>query len=160
LKEPTAAFLGRPQDAMTRATASVTYHRPLGSGLWATTASYGVNRAREIIFGLPFDITSAAAMLESSVTVGERHTAFARIEGVGMPGHHLHAHEFGAAVFSPGKIEGGYVRHLTRRRGLVPGVGAAGALALVPRALAPYYSGRVSPTLTFFLIVRPAPHEM
>jgi hypothetical protein len=160
LREPTAAFLGQPQDATARATASITYHRELGTGTWATTAAYGVNRARELILGAPFDVTTAAVLLESSITIAERHTMFTRIESVGMPAHHLHAHEYGAAVFSAGKVQAGYVRHLRSRRGIVPGVGAAAALSVVPAALAPHYSGRVAPTFSVFVTARAAPHRM
>ena len=160
LREATAAFWGQPQAILTRATASVSYHRPLSTGNWATTAAYGVNQGREIIAGAPFDMTTAGALLESSITVGERHTAFGRVESVGMPAHHLHAHEYGPSVFSAGKVQAGYVRHLRSRRGVVPGVGGTAGLSILPRTLAPRYSGRIAPTFGIFLTVRAAPHEM
>jgi hypothetical protein len=160
LHEGTTALFGQPRNAVTRATTSVTYHRPLGTGIWATTAAYGINETREFIAGAPFDITTAGAFLESSITIAERHTMFARLESVGMPAHHLHAHEYGASVFSTGKVQAGYVRHMTSRRGIVPGVGTTAGFSILPRALAPHYSGRVAPSFSVFFTIRAARHEM
>jgi hypothetical protein len=143
LHEASSAVFGQSPNAVTRVTASVTYHRPIATGLWATTAAYGINHGREIIAGTPFDMTTAGAFLESSITVAERHTMFARLESVGMPAHHLHAHEYGASVFSTGKVQAGYVRHVRSRRGIVPGLGATAGLSVVPRVLAPHYAGRL-----------------
>jgi hypothetical protein len=160
LRDATAEFFGQPQSTVIRSTASVTYHRPLGSGSWATTAAYGISKGRELIGGAPFHITSAGILLESSVTVAERQTVFGRLESVGMPAHHLHAHPYGASVFSTGKAQAGYVRHLRSRRGIVPGIGGTAGFSILPRELAPYYSGRLAPTVGIFLTARAAPHQM
>jgi hypothetical protein len=160
LREATAAFFGHPRTTYTRATASVTYHRPLGRGIWASTGAYGFNAGRESIAGTLFDMTTAGAFVESSLTIAEQHTAFARLERVGMPAHHLHAHEYGAAVFATAKVQAGYVRHFGSRSGLVPGIGGSAGLGIVPQALAPHYSGRLAPTIGVFFTIRAAPHEM
>jgi hypothetical protein len=160
LHEATSVFFGQPQNTLARATASASYHRPIRTGIWATTIAYGFNDGREIIAGTPFDIATAGAFLESSVTFAERHTVFGRVESVGMPAHHLHAHEYRASVFSTGKVQIGYVRHLRSTLGIVPGVGATAALSIVPRQLAPHYSGRMAPTVGIFFTVRAARHQM
>lgn len=161
LRLATSDFPFRDQPANTRATVSATYHRPVAAtGIWATTAAYGTDHARErVAIGL-FDNTSGAGLLESSATFADRHTIFARGEVGGVPAHHLHAHEYSLLVVPVGKLEAGYVRHFQPPKGLVPGIGAAAALSFVSRELAPRYSGRISPTFTLFLALQGARHQM
>lgn len=161
LRVATSDFPFPNQPADTRATLSATYHRPFGSsGIWATTAAFGVNHARERVALGVFDGTSAAGLIESSATFSDRHTVFGRGEFGGMPAHHLHAHEYSLLTVPIGKVQAGYVRHFKVTKGLVPGIGAAGALSLVSRELAPRYSGRVAPTFSVFFTVQPARHQM
>jgi hypothetical protein len=101
------------------------------------------------------DVTSHALLVESAITAGERHTWFGRAEVVGMPAHDLHAHEFGAQVFTVGKFEAGYVRHLRHWGPLAPGVGGMVSANVVPADLAPRYSGRVAPGFSVFLTLAP-----
>ena len=92
LHEAEAEFASQPRSDVHRTTASMTYARSHGgAGMWVTTAAYGVNAGTEIIAGSPFDITTHAALVESVVTVRERHTWFGRAEVVGKPAHDLHA---------------------------------------------------------------------
>jgi hypothetical protein len=161
LYEARSAFEQTPQNAANRATASATYHRPIGAnGIWATTAAYGVNKGRELVAGALFDTTSVAVLVESNVTLADRHTVFGRIERVGMPAHHLHANEFGPSVFAVAKAQLGYVRHFKSRKGIVPGIGGSIAFSLLPPAFAPRYSGSVAPSYSVFFNVRPARHVM
>jgi hypothetical protein len=161
LHEARSEFLRQPQNVDTRAIASATYHRPLESnGLWSTTAAFGVDKARETVLGTTADILSAAALVESTVTLSERHTFFGRIEAAGMPAHHLHAIEFGASVFTVGKVQFGYVRHLGNLKGLVPGLGGSAALSFLPSAFAPRYGGSTAPTFSVFFSLRPVRHAM
>jgi hypothetical protein len=161
LREARAAFYGQPRSAVTKATASTTYVRPIGAtGTWATTAAYAMNTGREVIVGGIYSIASRVALLESSATIAQRHTLFGRVEVVGMPAHHLHALQFLASVFATGKLQGGYVRHLRAWKGIVPGVGATAALSLLPSAYAPRYSGHVAPSFSVFFQARPARHTM
>jgi hypothetical protein len=149
------------QDPNTRFTASAVYHRPGGTnGIWATTLAIGANHARESVAGGVLDATTAAALLESSLTRADRHTFFGRAELGGMPAHHLHAHEYSTSVFTLGKLQGGYVRSFDAWKGVVPGIGGTAALSVLPAALAPRYSGRVAPSFGVFFSLRAARHQM
>ena len=130
------------------------------NGIWATTLAYGQNHATENTPLGILDATAAAGLIESSITVSDRHTMFSRSEIVEMPAHHLHAHEYGTAVFAVGKVQLGYVRHLPARKGVRPGIGGAMLISLVPPQLAPRYSGSIVPGFTVFLNFQPARHRM
>jgi hypothetical protein len=144
-----------------RATASATYHRPLtAGGIWATTIAAGVNSAREVIPVGEFAADTFALMLETAVSVRDRHTWFGRAEVVEKPAHDLHAHEYAARVFTVGKIEGGYVHYFTPWNGLVPGIGGSVSAGVVPRELTRGYYRRVEPGLSLFFTVRPPSHAM
>jgi hypothetical protein len=155
LNEAVADFPPRRGHDVTRTTASATYHRRTGGTFSATTVAYGVNAGPEIIAGSAVDITSHALLVESAITAGERHTWLGRAEVVGMPAHDLHAHEFGAQVFTVGKLEAGYVRHLRHWGPIAPGVGGMVSANVVPADLAPRYSGRVVPGFSVFLTLAP-----
>ncbi len=160
LRDATTEFPFR-SDPATRVTASAIHHVPLGPrGIWATTLAYGVNHAREVVAGTVLDTTTSAALLETSVTVSDRHTVFGRGEVGAMPAHHLHVHEYSGSVFAIGKLQVGYVRHWGATRCLVPGIGGTFSLSLLPPALAPRYAGRVAPGFGVFLSLRPARHAM
>ena len=149
------------QDPATRGTASAVYHVPLGaSGIWATTLAYGANHARERVSGDVLDAVSHGALLESSVTISGRHTLFARGEVGGMPAHHLHALEYATSVFAVGKVQVGYVRHLSARRGLVPEIGGLAAVSFLPPELTPRYSGRTARSFGVFFSLQAARHQM
>ena len=77
-----------------------------------------------------------------------------------MPAHHLHANEFGAAVFTMGKLEAGYLRQFRALKGAVTGIGATASVSLVPDAFAPRYGGRAAPGLSVFFNIQPARHAM
>jgi hypothetical protein len=161
LHEAEAEFAPQTRSSGNRLTASATYHRPFGtSGTWATTLAYGLNSGISIIPGGVLEEVTHGALLESSVTAGERHTWFGRVEVVGKPGHDLHAHEYITQVFPVGKVQGGYVRHLKPWKGMVPGIGGTISVSLVPPLLAPRYNGRAAPGFGVFLTVRPARHVM
>ncbi len=158
VKEPSSIF--PPTQAATKVSASALFQRRLGSGAeWSTTLAFGFNRGEEFVNGVPFEISSNAAVLESSLTM-KGHTVFGRAERVAMPAHHLHAHEFFESVFPVGKVQAGYTRSLGNLKGLVPGVGASVALSLLPEAYAPRYSGAVAPSFHIFVNLLPARHVM
>ena len=162
LREAWTDFPIPSQDPATRITASAVYHVPLGeNGIWATTLAFGTNRARELVPGDVLDATTAAALLESSLTLSDRHTVFGRGEIGGMPAHHLHAHEYSMSVFAIGKAQLGYVRHLRDMKGVQPGIGATVSLSFPPPALASrYYYGRTAPSFGVFFTVRASRHAM
>ncbi len=161
LRDATTEFPSRAPDPVTRVTASAVYHVPLGpTGIWATTLAYGVNHARDIVSGAVFETTTSAALLETSVTMSERHTWFGRAEVAAMPAHHLHAHEYARSVLTVGKVQVGYVRHRRATNGLVPGIGGTVSLSVLAPELAPRYDGRVAPGFAVFLSLRPSRHAM
>ena len=161
LNEAEAGFPPEPPTDVNRATASVTYHRPLRQGgIWATTIALGVNSAREVIPQGEFTADTFALMLETAVNLGDRHTWFGRAEAVEKPAHDLHAHEYATSVFTVGKLQGGYVHYFAPRKGLVSGVGGSVSAGLVPRELTHGYYRRVEPGFSLFFTVRPARHVM
>lgn len=161
LRDATTDFPFPSQPPVTRATASAMYHVPFGAtGLWATTVAVGATHAREAVSRGILDATSIGALLESSLTVADRHTVFGRAEAGRMPAHHLHAHEYSLSLFPLGKVQMGYVRHLRVGRGLVPGIGGSFSLSVLSPELAPRYEGRVAPSVAVFFSIRPARHAM
>jgi hypothetical protein len=161
MREVRTEFPFADQDPVVRFTTSAVYHVPLArNGIWATTVAYGASRVREEVIGDRLEATNSAALVDSSVTLSGRHTLFGRAEIAGMPAHHLHAHEYFASVFAVGKMQIGYVRHLNARKGLVPGIGGAFAISVVPPELASRYSGRTAPGVGVFLSLKAARHGM
>jgi hypothetical protein len=161
LRDVATDFPFRSPDPATRLTASLVYHVPLGAnGAWATTIAYGANRAREIVAGGVLHATTHAGLLESSLTVAEKHTWFVRGEAAGMPAHHLHAHEYPTSVFAIGKGQVGYVRHFRSVSGVVPGIGGSISISVLPAELASRYFGRAAPGFDVFLSLRAAHHQM
>jgi hypothetical protein len=154
-------FPPQPRTDLDRATASITYHRIGSAGrTWATTVAYGVNAALEVVPGAVVDLTTHAVLLESHISLRERHAWFGRVEVVGKPGHDLHVHEAPARVFPVGKAQAGYVRYFHPWKGLVSGIGGTASFSIVPPALASRYSGRFSTGIGVFFHLRPARHEM
>jgi hypothetical protein len=161
LREARTHFDFQSEQPVTRMTASAAYHVPFGAGgIWATTLAFGSNHARDAVSGDTLDATTAAALLESSVTFSNRHTVFGRGELAAMPAHHLHAFEYLTSVFTIGKVQLGYVRRLTTTRGVVPGIGGSVAVSLLPPQLAPHYSGRAAPSFGLFFSLQAARHQM
>ena len=144
-----------------RTTASATYHASAGdNGIWATTVAYGINWAREFIPDGSFATMTQAFLVESAVTVRDRHTWFGRAEVVEKPAEELHAHEYPTSIFTVGKLEGGYMRQLRPWKGLLPGIGGVISFSVVPPELASRYDGRVAPGFGLFFNVRPGRHPM
>ncbi len=162
LRDAWTDFPFSSQDSATRMIASAMYHRPWAAeGIWAMTVAFGTNHAREIVLGGGIlDATTAAGLLESSVTFSERHTVFGRAEVGRMPAHHLHAHEYTTSVFGVGKAQIGYVRHLRPMTGLQPGIGGTLSISFVPSELEPRYSGRTAPSFGIFFSLQAARHQM
>ena len=161
LEEAELEFSPQPRADVDRTTASITYHRPLGaSGIWASSAAFGLNSSSEAVPDGTFDATTLAWLFESSATLREAHTLFGRIEIVEKPAHDLHAHEFPTSIFTVGKLQAGYVRQLRPWKGLVPGVGGMASVSLVPSELSSRYGGRTALGFGMFLTLRPSRHVM
>jgi hypothetical protein len=161
LHEAEAGVGTQPRVDVNRMTASATYHRSSsGSDIWATTVAYGVNSETDVVPGGFVDLVTHAVLLETSATRHETHTWFGRLEVVGKPAHDLHAHEFITRVFTVGKLEAGYLRHLRPWKGLLPGVGGSLSASLLPPLLAPRYGGRLAPGFALFVNLRAVRHSM
>ena len=161
LREGEAGVGGQPRADVNRTTVSATYHRLLGrDAVWATTVAYGVNSNSTTIPQGLIHQTTHAVLAETSATTDERHTWFGRFEVVGKPAHDLHAHEFITRVFTVGKLQVGYVRHLKPWHGLLPGLGASVDVSMLPPELAPRYGGSLAPGFGLFLAIKPSRHEI
>jgi hypothetical protein len=131
-----------------RITASATYHRALNSPVfWATTVAWGRNAE-------PGASASNALLVETTVTLHDRHALFARFEAVGKTGHDLGIEA--GDTYPVSKLQGGYTRYFPPWRALQGGLGVTLSASLVPASLAPEYGGRVSAGYGVFLTLRPA----
>jgi hypothetical protein len=153
LREAEFEFAPLPRTDVDKITASAVWHRPAGRAVWATTLAYGMNRGTEALPEGIARLTTHAGLLETSVQTGG-HTWFGRAELAGKPAHDLHAHEFGAAVFTFAKLQAGYLRSVSGR-GVTAGLGATVFASLVPEAFRPHYAGRVAPGVGVFVNLRP-----
>jgi hypothetical protein len=141
---------GESRVDVTRHTASATYQERLGErGLWATTAAVG--RSAEEESG------TNAVLLESSVTLRERHTFFGRAEWAEKAGHDLglESAALEGLTYDLSTVAVGYTVHLPQFYGWLPGVGARASLSFVPSTLEPFYGSRTSSGFTVFVNLRP-----
>ena len=113
-----------PEGDVDRTTASAIYNHPLAAGNWQTTFAWGRN-ARD-----PGDTTDSF-LLESAVTLGERHTLFGRVEQ--QENDELIGH--GDEAVDVGKLSLGYIWDGVRAGSFRGGVGLLGSVARVPREL-------------------------
>ena len=154
LTEAEPAEDGGARSDVTRVTASATYHRALqDGGIWATTAAWGRN--------VEGDHSTNALLVETTVTLADRHTWFGRFESVGKTAHDLDLHDVdGAETFTVAKLQGGYTRYLRAWNGVKPGLGVSASAGFVPRSLEAAYGSRVNPGIGVFFTIRPAAMEM
>lgn len=132
---------------VTRVTASVIHHRPIGAaGIWASTAAWGRNAES--------GHATNAFLLETNLTVEDRDTWYGRFEVVGKTAHDLDVP--GDEVFTVSKLQGGYTRYLPGWRAMKAGVGVTASAGFVPRALESVYGGRINPGFGVFVTLRPA----
>jgi hypothetical protein len=158
LNEAEQEFASQPRTDVDRFTASAIYHRTSPTKMWATTFAYGVNASTEILPGAVADLVSHAGLVESHLSIRDRHSWFGRLELVGKPGHDLHVHEAPAEIFVVSKLQAGYAYYVGPWKGMALGIGATGSLSFVPEFLASRYEGRVAPGMGVFLNVRPGRH--
>ena len=140
-----------PRADVDRVTASITYHHELGPDRYlASTLGWGRNAEHgEVTHSL---------VLESNLTLNDRHTWFGRAEISEKPGHDLHIHEV-EDIFTVAKVQAGYTRYFAPTRGFTSGVGGTLSLSIVPSYLEPRYGNRVNPGFGVFITVRPAAHR-
>jgi hypothetical protein len=108
-----------------RITASATYNKPFGDNNWATTAAWG----RRI--GQPGD-TLDGFLLESAVTLAERHTFFGRVERVDENELFDHDSPFEGKRFTVNKASLGYIYDIPIVEHLKFGIGGLGSVSVLP----------------------------
>jgi hypothetical protein len=146
----------RPAESVHRITASAIYGRPVGpDGQWATTVLYGAN-TRASGNGL-----ANSMLLESEAILDRSNTVFGRAEYVRKSAEELVVDvapfNFAATqAFDVGQVSLGYIRELIGLRGATLGLGAMGALNVVPSSLSGVYGSRTPLGGLLFLRVRPA----
>jgi hypothetical protein len=135
-------YLPSPEESLPgvpvhRFTASAMVHLPVGAhGFWATTAVFGRNVEGD-------EAPTNSALLESSLDLEGHHAVFGRVEYVRKTGHDLALsgpleHE----AFDVGVLALGYLYQFDAWGPVKAGVGARGAVNLVPESLASLYGGR------------------
>jgi hypothetical protein len=138
------------RESVHRLTASAMYGRALGSnGQWATTVIYGRNEndAREM---------SHSVLMESEAMLGERNTFFGRSEIVQKSAEDLQIATLPPEqLFNVKTLSLGYIRELSRGRGVTLGVGARATVNLLPQPLAAWYGSRAPVGGMVFLRLRP-----
>ena len=148
LSEAEAGHDGDPRVDVDRVTVSATYHRVVRPrSVWASTIGWGRNHE-------PETEATNAFLAETSVTIDERDTWFARFELAEKSGHDLSIET--EDVFTVGKLQAGYTRYLPAWNGLTPGVGAEVSAGIVPDSLKSFYGSRFNPGFGVFVTVRPA----
>lgn len=152
LKDAEQNAVGEPRVSVDRVTASATYHRALhASRIWANTFGWG----RNLEHG--HEATNAL-LLESSLMLDDRDTAYARVEWSEKSAHDLVVP--GEQVLTVAKLQGGYTRSLGTWAGLTPGIGAAASAGIVPADLRSVYGSRVNAGFSVYLTVHPAAHGL
>jgi hypothetical protein len=146
LKEAEAGEGLEPRHDVNKATASATYNRTHQRSVWATTAGWGHNSEE--------GVGTNALLVETNVTVNDRHSWFGRFEIAQKTGHDLGVPDT-QETFVVSKLQGGYARYFSEGAEFKVGVGAAASAGIVPEALRSVYGGRVNPGFAVFLTVRP-----
>lgn len=132
LKSPEAL---EPDTRVERTTASVTYHLKKGADNWATTLAYGRNKKS----GPHVDVSQPGWLLESTYTLADTHTFFARGEQVDNSelfpeGQPLHGQEFRVR-----KLSVGYIYDFAKTGPVTWGVGGLVGFVKAPSQLDPHY---------------------
>ena len=123
-----------PDEPLHRLTASVMYHRSVGSaGHWATTAAFGRNVGEH-------SGDTNAFLLETNLDLDGRNVLFGRAEYVEKNDHDLVLPEsFHGSTFDTVGLSLGYLRNLGTWGDFVPGLGARVSVNPVPEGLGGVY---------------------
>ncbi len=152
LKEPEALH---PEDDQHRLGASILHTVRLGrQGEWASALVYGGNKHVE-----PSGVTGPwehSIMAESNLQLDAANSVFGRVEYVRKGGEELSLpNPLSAEEFDIGNLSLGYIREFAEYRGATFGVGARGAINLIPEALEDIYGSRTPVGVAVFFRVRP-----
>jgi hypothetical protein len=152
IKEPEALHPGENQH---RLGASVLHTVRLGrQGEWASALVYGANKHVELsgVTG-PWE---HSIMAESNLQLDAVNSVFGRVEYVRKSGEEVSLPgPLSAEDFDIGNWSLGYIREFAQYRGATLGLGARGAINLIPRALEGVYGSRAPVGVAVFLRVRP-----
>ncbi|HZR09404.1 MAG TPA: hypothetical protein VFA79_12545, partial [Myxococcales bacterium] len=126
----------RPGESLHRATASATWSGPWrASGSLAVTALWGRN--------IEPDHSTDAFLLEGTIDLDGANVPFARLEAVNKRGHDLVVPGDPDAVYGVFQAQVGYVRRFDIGAPIVPTLGAALDIGVVPAALEALYGTRL-----------------
>jgi hypothetical protein len=152
LKQPEALH---PDEDQHRLGASILHTVRLGrQGEWASAVVYGANKHVE-----PTGVEGPwehSIMAESNLQLDAANSVFGRVEYVRKSGEELSLPDpLSAEDFDIGSFSLGYIREFAGYRGATFGVGARGAINLIPEALEDVYGSRTPVGVAVFLRVRP-----
>jgi hypothetical protein len=152
LKHPEALH---PEENQHRLGASVLHTVRLGRQVeWASALIYGGNKHVEP-GGAANGRWEHSLMAESNLQLDAANTVFARMEYVRKSAEDLVIPGASDQEFDIGTLAFGYIRELADFRGATLGLGARGAVNLVPETLAGVYGSRTPVGVAVFLRVRP-----
>jgi plastocyanin len=114
-----------PEIDQHRTTASVSYNRASGGNNWATTLAWGLDDNN------PGHATNAA-LLESTLTLHDRHTLFGRAEWVQKDELFEAPDPRAGEVFNVGKLSAGYIYDIPIAKHLKIGIGGLGSIYALP----------------------------
>ena len=152
LKQPEALH---PEENQRRLGASVLHTVRLGRQVeWASALIYGGNK-HVTPGGAEAGRWEHSLMAESNPQLEAANTVFGRVEYVRKSAEDLVIPATPDQEFDVGTLALGYVRELADFRGATLGLGARGAINLVPRTLEGVYGSRTPVGVAVFLRVRP-----
>ncbi len=152
LEQPEALH---PDENQHRLGASILHTVRLGrQGEWASALVYGANKHVE-----PSGVDGPwehSVMAESNLQLDRMNSVFGRVEYVRKSGQELVLPDpLDSEEFDIGTLSLGYIREFAGYRGATFGVGARGAINLIPEALERVYGSRTPVGVAVFLRVRP-----
>jgi hypothetical protein len=131
-----------PEVNVRRTTASASYNQSLAGGNWQTTFAWGRNRNDP---GQKLD----GYLLESSMTLHDRHTFFGRIERVSKDELFADGTPQAGQAFAVGKASAGYIFDQPLAHQLKIGVGGLVSVFTVPDALRDTYGAHPAAAMVF-----------
>jgi hypothetical protein len=154
LKRPEALH---PDENQHRLGASILHTAPLGPQQeWALALVYGANQ-RLPAAGGENGAWEHSLIFESNLQLNRANSVYGRVEYVRKAGDELALDApLDTREFDLGALSLGYVRELARFGGATAGVGARGAVNLLPKSLESEYGSRTPVGLAIFFRIRPA----
>ena len=145
-----------PDEDQHRLSAAVLHTARLGrSGEWASALIYGANRHVPRDGGVS-DGWEQSVIGESNLQLDRSNTVFGRVEYVRKSAEDLVLPGDPEREFDLGTLSLGYIREVSKVSGATIGVGARGAVNLVPEALKEVYGSRTPVGFAVFVRLRPA----